>query len=370
MNDQIREMINVQFGCDPEIFLTRGGQVIGAERVIPEEGLNSPSTDPGSNRLKSVGRKGIVLDGVQVELNPSSNTCRALLGDEISAAFKTLKAHLSKLDGVSANFTQVVDVDPKELEGLSEKAKALGCAPSKNIYDRGAQIGVNPATYTKRSAGGHIHLGLTQTPTLLKERERLVPLLDVLVGNTAVLMDRHPGNRERRKVYGRAGEHRLPDHGLEYRTLSNFWLHAYPLMSGVMGLSKLAVCLLSETLGTFSKSYQAAEHDLLQAVDMEAIIRAINENDLQLAKQNWKVVRDYLSKHTRGFAIGLNHWNLDAFDYFVSKIDTDGLAYWFPDDPMLHWTDKYGKDGHGVGWESFLDQVDLERTGKGTYHAR
>jgi len=374
MGDQITQIVSPHFGCDPEIFLLKGGQVIGAEKVIPEEGLDTLTRDPNTLACTVPKKGGIVLDGVQVELNPAPATCRALLANEISAAFKTLKAHLAKMDGISASFTQIVEVDPKELDSLSDKAKALGCAPSNNIYDSSRSIGVNPATYTKRSAGGHIHLGL---PDEIKgHRERLVPLLDIFVGNTCVLMDRHPGNAERRQVYGRAGEHRLPTPGLEYRTLSNFWLKGYPLFSGVLGLSRLAVNILAHSIKYLPGGcpsyphYVGAEEDILQLVDVEAICKAINENDVELAKKNWTVVRGWLEKHTQNYQTGLNTRNVDAFDFMVSKIDDKGMDYWFPDDPMEHWTTKYGMlhaqrgmDGHDLGWETFLARVDLERKG-------
>lgn len=371
--DQVTQIITPHFGCDPEIFLLKGGQVVGAEKVIPEEGLTTMTHDPSTLACTVPRKGGIVLDGVQVELNPAPSYCRALLANEISAAFKTLKAHLAKTDGFTASFSQIVEVDPSELDSLSDKAKALGCAPSNNIYDSGAKIGVNPATYTKRSAGGHIHIGL---PDHLKpHRERLVPLLDIFVGNTSVLMDRHPGNAERRKVYGRAGEHRLPAHGLEYRTLSNFWLRGYPLFSGVLGITRFVVNVLAHTvMGEIykgdSRYYATAEHDILQLVDVEAVCRAINTNDVELAKRNYLIVREYLTKHAKAYATGLHTKNLLAFDHFVSKIDTDGIEYWFPDDPMEHWTTKYGTahpnrgmDGHDLGWETFLYQVEMERRG-------
>lgn len=363
MSDQIQNIISVNFGCDPEIFLAKGGQVIGAERVIPEEGLNVPTRGSNNYDLKDEGRKGIVLDGVQVELNPKPSNCRGLLGNELAAAFKALKKHLATLDGISASFTQVVEVDPKELEGLSAKAKALGCQPSENIYNSYATVGIDGTTNGQRSAGGHIHLGLAGD--LHKHRERLVVLLDVLLGNTSVLIDRNPLNAQRRKNYGRAGEYRLPTHGLEYRTLSNFWLRAWPLTSGVLGISRLAVNVLASSL---YGEFKGAEEILLRSVDIEAIQHAINTNDVKLAKQNYKVVRDYLAAHTLNCTTGLVSRNLEAFDFFISKIDTDGIEYWFAEDPMDHWTKTYFhtishtrmQDGAQVGWESFLARVGTE----------
>lgn len=350
MNEQISHLISPNFGCDPEIFLTKGDKIIGAERVIPEEGLGAGTKKP------------IVLDGVQVELNPRPNSCRTLVGNELAAAFKTLKNHLAKMEGITASFKQVVEVDPKELEGLSQKAKALGCAPSENIYDSKATVGIDGSVCGQRSAGGHIHLGIHGT--LFKERQRLVVLMDILLGNTAVLMDRNPLNAQRRKNYGRAGEHRLPQHGLEYRTLSNFWLRAWPLTSGVFGISRFACNVLANSLPGYT-GFGQAEEKLLQISDVEAVIRAINTNDVELAKKNYSVVRDYLAAHTQKLNSGLHAGNVEQFDYFVSKIDTDGIEYWFPEDPLKHWTETYYattdhsaiQKGVQNGWEHFLSKV-------------
>lgn len=373
MGDQVLNTSYVKFGCDPELFLLKKGKVIGSEKVLPEEGLTTDSVNSNGTIIGQ--RKGIVLDGVQVELNPSPNTCRALLADEISLAFRTLKLHLAKMGDITASFSQIVEIDPKELEGLSDKSKALGCAPSNNIYDLKASIGVNPANYMKRSAGGHIHLGLSGD--LIPHRERLIPLMDIFVGNTSVLMDRDPGNKERRKVYGRAGEYRTPAHGIEYRTLSNYWLRAYPLMSGVMGMSKLVVSILQNAVGNHPAYFAEAENKILKMVDIDAIRKAINTNDVKLAKKNWAVVSAYIREHVKSSTIGIHGGNIEDFDFFISKIDSDGIEYWFPDDPMEAWTTKYGDkgkgisetgfkfaDGHGFGWEAFLSQVYQERLGK------
>lgn len=354
---QVARIANVLLGCDPELFLaTKSGSIIGAERVIPENGLFG----------RPYGTADVVLDGVQVELNPSPSFCRQTLAGNISASMRALRTALQSKGDIHATFRQVVEVDPKELDTLSDKAKILGCQPSLNIYDTHATIGVDPATYTKRSAGGHIHLGLTsQIPgignKMMKERERLVPLLDIFVGNTCVLMDRDPGNVERRQVYGRAGEHRLPKHGLEYRTLSNFWLKSYALMSGVMALSRFSVDVLANTLlngkgRPSQRGFPEAEATILKMVDLEQVQEAINTNNVELAKKNWKVVSKFIAAHHTSAAAGITGANLKDFNFFIEKIDEKGLEYWFKRDPMLAWT-TINPNPLATGWESFLSKT-------------
>lgn len=336
------------FGCDPELFFANSeGKIVGAEKVLPKEGYLATQYAP----------KGVILDGVQVELNPAASACRQTVAIGIIAAFKTLRNHLMDKSTTTC-FDAVITVSKKELESLSEQSRKFGCAPSNNFYDKDATIKANPAKYLKRSAGGHIHLGLSGAVKM--HRERLVPILDAIVGNTCVMIDRCPDAAERRKNYGRAGEYRLPSHGIEYRTLSNFWLRSYPLFSLVLGLARLSVSILDETLNKHATNWWDAESGLMQHLDLKKVQRAINENDLQLAKENWQVVRDYISQHVpknRNWRqeTGLDEANLDAFDYFLEVVEKKGLNYWFPDDPLKHWCNT--KCDGNDGWERWLDTV-------------
>ena len=350
----------VMLGCDPELFFERGGQIIGAERVIAEEGLAARDTW-GSLRPKA-----FVLDGVQVELNPGPNHCRANMGNELKHAFRALRKHLQSMEGITASFRSVVEVSSEELDGLSDKSKILGCAPSLNLYDHQASISVDPTTYRKRSAGGHIHIGLANNDYNLKHlmscREELVPLMDCLVGLPSVLVDRDPGASERRQVYGRAGEYRLPAHGLEYRTLSNFWLRSYQLMSFVMGLTRLAVSTLATRQYPGALVSWDAPDKLLSRVDLDTVREAINTNDLELARRSFLPVKAFILEHVQGGDLGLNAQLLDNFEYFAAKVAENGLEHFFPQDPLEHWSNL--PEGHSCGWETFLQhKVSAERQG-------
>lgn len=340
--DCIVYTIAPQLGCDPEFFFQKEGQIVGSEKVIHTGGVT------------------VVRDGVQAELHPRPFACRASLAGELAAAFKTLRTHLASVNQMGISLASVVEVSKQELDSLSEQSRVLGCQPSLNAYET-ASISVEPGCQT-RSAGGHIHIGLEDCKELFSIRTRLVPLLDVLLGNTAVLFDRDPQAAERRKLYGRAGEYRLPRYGVEYRTLSNFWLQAYPLMSLVMGLARLSTNVLAssvigryqyDTLKNTSKLVTwDAESALLARVDLDAVQRAINENDLALAKRNWEQVKQFLATHVPQMNCGLDHAKIEAFEYFASVVQEKGLKEWFPEDPLTHWCTL--PDGHGRGWESFL----------------
>lgn len=339
----------IQLGCDPELFFTRNGKVVGAERVLPPSGyLENMSASTQSNV------RGVVLDGVQVELNPPPSHCRQVLATDIARAFGAIAVRLKETPGITCSFSTLVDVDQKELETLSDKARILGCAPSLNVYDPSSTITVNAATYTKRSAGGHLHFGLNAN--LHPHRGRMVHMLDILLGNFCVMLDRDGGAEERRKVYGKAGEHRLPNHGLEYRTISNFWLQAVPLMSMVFGIGRQAINAVSTTVLQSHPSYGDPEKDILLAVDLAVVQETINRNDAVQARRNWDDLLPVLKTHTAGLTSGITAANLPVITHFLDRSLEKGLGYWFTEDPMTHWTDSIKPNrGWPKGWEFFLD---------------
>jgi hypothetical protein len=337
----------LKMGCDPELFINLNNKVIGSEKVLVED------------KVKTNGDK-ITKDGVQVEFNPQPQTCRAYLGNHIRLSFIDLVEMLQN-KGMEINFNQVVTVSKKEMDSLSDKAREFGCAPSNNFYTGSVSvIGKDPKKYKKRSAGGHIHIGTSYDKSYNKEDlevdyphfepSRIIPVLDIIVGNTCVLLDRDKGNVERRKTYGRAGEYRVPDKGrIEYRTLSNFWLKDYKLMSFVMGLARYAYSIVVSNLDSI----------LIKKVNMKDIQRAINKNSFNDALNNWKYVKDFIMIYTSPSYVNdfpLCQDTVHLFEFFVAK----GLDFWFPKNEIVkRWTAEW--EGHGNGWESFLkDKVQGE----------
>ena len=364
------------FGADPEFFFAKEGEIIGAERVINNAGL-------WANYSKSGYGGAMVLDGVQVEIHPMPASCRASVGGSIAESFRALKDHLvnQKYSGITASFKQVIEVPKRELDALSERSRTLGCGRSENIYGNTSieLANINAAEYRTRSAGGHIHIGfpLDYAKGRLPNRSyeslgyryplnRFVPLLDVVVGNTCVLLDRDPGQKERRKLYGRAGEYRTPPYGVEYRTLSNFWLRGHPLFSFVLALCRFSGAIMMAN-GKYQPDYEAA---LMTSVDLEMVPRAINENDFDLAMRTWVKVKEFIQAHVQerdtaewAYDISSNLTicpnDLEATDYVIAK----GIDHFFKEDPVEHWAGL--KDCHGHGWEAFLDKVVKEEMKNG-----
>lgn len=311
----------VVWGSDPEAFFQREGQIIGSERLIPERGF-------------AVRGNKIIRDGVQFEMNPAASQTIEGLGYNVGQLFAQLKRHLKKNPDITCCFDGLVEVSQPELDGLSPATRVLGCMPSHNFYGSKA-IDVDPLLYRKRSSGGHIHMGLSYPIYTLggvsDYRSRLVPLCDIFVGNSCVLLDRDPGAAERRENYGRAGEYRLPQHGLEYRTTSNFWLRDFSLMSFTFGMAAVAISVLNDTLRG-----QDLEQQLVNVVDIEQVARAINTNDFDLALLNFRAIQPFLATHLPPTGFPLSPNTLDKFISFATDVRHNSIATYFPTDNIVN----------------------------------
>jgi hypothetical protein len=367
----LRFFQSINLGCDPEFFFENpAGEIVGSEKILAKKAGHYN------------GDSECVVDGVQAEINPTPSNCRESLANQICYCFRNLKATLEQKGlKFAVRVDPLVDITQAELDSLSADSRVFGCAPSVNVYtegeDKTSKIKVDAATYLKRSAGGHLHLGnyyqsfLSQqydtyeyrdthncakrTEKALKEMaDVMVPILDIVVGNTCVLMDRCEGNKERRANYGRVGEYRIKKYGLEYRSLSNFWLRSYPLMSFVFGMARIAVHLVEQS--TPENDYVKALFDAVPRMD---IVKAVNENDYDLALQNFKKIEQILLEAAASGSDTDRYYPIKAatiklFYHFVKRINRKGLQYWFPQDALTHWTGSYNEKG---GWETFANSV-------------
>lgn len=313
----------LRLGTDPEAFFKHKNQIIGSEKLIPAKGISTP-----------YGR--IVRDGVQFELNPRSGTSVDELGHNISGLFVELRRILSDHKGVSICLDGLVEVSRAELDSLSPECQVLGCKPSFNIYDTPA-INVDPVLYQKRSAGGHIHVGVSNRKVLDIIRH-CIATMDIVVGNSCVLLDRDLGAAERRENYGRAGEFRLPNYGFEYRTTSNFWIHSFTLMSFVFGLAQFAESIVSEVADGNKELW----NDLANKVDIEKVKTAINTNNFSLALANFERIIPFLERHLPSDGVSLTPNNLRSFIRFAKSVNKhNGVAGMYPPTQVIrNWTSK------------------------------
>jgi len=361
----------IYFGADPEFFfqLKNNGKVLESGIALKEIMEKWKSTFADKNYYPTMYFKS---DGVQVEINPQPATCRVVAGGNLGHPIQNLYEVLKKTNYTPDNRV-LIELTDEELSKLSTKAKRLGCAPSLHIDNYVKPLNIDGSKYNFRSAGGHIHLGtynISKDCPIKHDQKLLVDLLDRILGNTCVLIDRDEANIERRKLYGQAGEYRITTQwegtvherkGVEYRVLSNFWLASYQLMSMVYGLARMAHNIARKIYWDehFSQDMRIKKYGtpfrraFIDKVPRENIIRAINENNFNLAKENFDAIKNNLAKFggydTEHCPINLRY--LNYFDHFVDK----GLSYWFGKfkgyEAWINGTES------GQGFESFLKGV-------------
>lgn len=368
-------------GCDPELFAVRqAGKVskriaaVPSTLILAEGKVVGPSSSYGAYSY-------LTRDGVQIELHAGGvSGCRQSLGVYLRETFRVLDAtvktarHTLKDPSITASFQPMVTLSSRDMAKLPPDARELNCKPSLNAYGREAILR-DGSTYPIRTASGHLHLGSRLFQAGHIDMDKAVQLFDLWVGVPCVLVDQDPSQAIRRETYGRAGEYRLPPHGLEYRVPGNFWLKDYRLMSFVFALAKQATAICEalipakSTLRPCINSKRIYEM-LMGKVDLTEVERVINTNDFNGA---WKIYTESILPVTRQITTvqGLYSATADNFEYFVDQIHAKasasggGLRAWFYLDDIEVLQRWLAHQTYTVGWETFLiDEVGDRRARK------
>lgn len=205
-----------KFGCDPEFFLvSEKGEVVPAVGLIPGTKEEPFKVEHGA----------VQVDGLAAEFNIDPVSSHEEWERNIVSVMKQLKAMLPK--GLSPHIVPHVRFSEEIMNSLPDEAKAMGCDPDFNAWTGK----VNPAPDTSkdpllRVAAGHVHAGWTEEASIvddkhLKHCRDLVKQFDWFLGAWSM---RHDKDLTRRTLYGQAGAFRPKPYGVEYRTLSNFWI--------------------------------------------------------------------------------------------------------------------------------------------------
>ena len=213
--------MTAMIGTDPELFLRDGdtGAVVSGVGLIggtKDEPLQMEGLAPGF---------AVQEDNVMMEFNipPASNV------DEFSLYVGQALEYCRSLVRTTG---QSMELDIGTCSRLfnneqlaNPQAQVFGCSADFNAHEQGRALRPpNPdslyndaGTGAWRFAGGHVHLGYTsEVPDFVAGA-----MCDVYLGLPSIALDKQG---IRRGLYGSAGRYRPTDHGLEYRTLSNFWI--------------------------------------------------------------------------------------------------------------------------------------------------
>lgn len=201
-------------GADPELFIFRGDDPVSAHNLIPGSKAK-PSPVPGG---------ALQPDGTAAEFNINPSATFEEFNDNIVTVLHHLQA---QLPGDCHLRAQSVVVWPEDyFNSLPYSAKELGCMPDHDGWT--GRINPKPKLKTSptlRTAAGHVHIGWTQDAEItvdhVKDAREMIKLMDWHVGTWSCTVDQ---DKIRRSLYGKAGACRYKSYGVEYRTLSNFWV--------------------------------------------------------------------------------------------------------------------------------------------------
>jgi hypothetical protein len=247
-------IVNLKLGADPEFTLKDGDIYVSSEGM-----LRGSKKEP-----KSIGMGCAVQeDCVAVEFNipPASSS------DEFVTYLKysldTLREMIDK--NLQFSWIPVAEFRPEFL--MSSQAKQSGCSPDANVW--GDKCKVPKFSGTRyRPFGGHIHFGYDSP--VKETSEDIVKLSDLFINVATLKYEDREAAIIRRRMYGRAGSHRIKDYGVEYRSLSSWWLESEEKMKMIFDLSKSVVDIANED-----------NKELMTEInnDRDTIIKAINEHD-------------------------------------------------------------------------------------------
>ena len=255
-------MNEILVGADPELFLVD----------VNGKFISSIGKIGGSKEKPLAIGNGCAIqeDNVAVEFNikPASQVTEFRESIEYALGELTRRAAEQNL---LLNISASKSFDEDQL--MHRRARRFGCDPDFNAWtglDNDAQHSEDP---NLRSCGGHVHIGCSDS----LNKKQLARWCDVKLGLYSVLEDETEGSARRREIYGKAGAFRPKIYGIEYRTLSNYWLSTQKFMTCIFWRAKIATKMVEEG-------------NVLSDDDGVVIQDAINNGNKELAK---KLIQKY-----------------------------------------------------------------------------
>lgn len=200
-------------GTDPEFFVKKG-EVITS--VAGKLGCSK------SEKLVLAPDVRLQEDNVLAEFDINPQVGFAAFDDNVKRGIDLVNQLLSKQEmelafGVSSHiYTE------EELNSFDKSAFVFGCTPDFNAFTGQQNPSPKASNPGLRTAGGHVHLGFDKIITVDQKSQMMAGVLcDYFLSLPSVLLDK---DTRRKELYGKASCVRFKEYGIEYRSLSNFWV--------------------------------------------------------------------------------------------------------------------------------------------------
>lgn len=197
----------ITLGSDPEVFVTKNGKPYPSTGLVEGAGKKNP---------KHIGDGFYVQeDNVMLEFNIPPSDSEDVFVQNIQGAIGRI---LPLIPDYGILVESSMEFDSEHLQ--TEKAFEFGCDPDFDAYSGEENPLPMFLSENLRHAGGHVHMGVEESLSSDTTRE-VVKAMDLFTAIPAILKDT---DFLRRITYGKAGRYREKPYGLEYRSLSNFWI--------------------------------------------------------------------------------------------------------------------------------------------------
>lgn len=273
----------IRIGSDPEVFLKSkvDGRLVSSIGIIPGSKHRPFKTANGS----------VQPDNITAEFNSNPSS----IASEFVANHKAIMADLESIIKPYELELLILSsvVAPKSILNHPDAVRA-GCQPDFNVWEE--RDNATPMLVGGlRGAGGHLHISFPQVEGR-SDRESIrlrcdyVKGCDMILGVPSVIIDR---DKRRKKLYGKAGAARLKfkDYhgydGVEYRTLSNFWLASDELMSWAFNSAKR----VGDNLELISKVAKDNGETLVDIINNGSVSKAKN-----FIKANYEIYEGLLEE--------------------------------------------------------------------------
>jgi len=286
-------------GADPEFFIAnKHGKITAGNDYFPDK--YHPLVLRNGER--------IFYDGIPVEINPVQNICRETVLGSIHSCLRKVERKLKDSNG-RIIIKSAVKVQREVIDNAAPDARVFGCDPDVNAYTRRLNVcEIDASRHLYRYAGGHIHIGRHDPERKVGAEEKLltepechiesIKFLDMIVGTMLLLLDNSSGSKRRKILYGKAGNFRANDHGLEYRTPTNVWLKSPLFSSLIFGMVKVSWALLLN--GTYKEITRRTE------IEEDEVRETLDNSDAVKAMDIWSRLRPYLAVTSCSFLNPVN----------------------------------------------------------------
>lgn len=289
------------FGADPEFMLKRNGKYCSAIGVVPGD---------KDNRYQ-MGSHQCFYDNVMAEcaICPSGSKREAIKN------FRDCFRRYASIVAPHQLVPQAAQLYPSTAFA-HKSALEVNCDPETDAYIL-AKIRVDEDDFVNdrlRTAGGHVHLGTKFLAGKKNHYNQLavVRMLDLFLGIPSIFIDHDKTTKRRKAFYGHAGRYRAPKHGLEYRSLSNFWLNSPALVSLVYDICKFTIEFVEKEKHLqfwkidikrlrSDEAWESPDFDptschICHGYDADSLRKAINTMDRKQAAPFMEVVEKILPK--------------------------------------------------------------------------